>query len=162
MPHHRQPFGACVPEDLRHSRGRVQVQAQRLVQRFPAPLGKGLQIAGAPGATAQEGECRHRQREPQRRKHYVTIAAIGNRREKGDQIIRCAQIGCSGEGVGHLERRNPLSNPNAARDAKGYMDKLLGGPVYRAPAFIRADNRPEFIAQAVGDWCEASDTTITA
>ncbi len=31
-----------------------------------------------------------------------------------------------------------------------------------APAFIRSDNVPEFIAQALRDWCETSGTTSTA
>jgi putative transposase len=34
--------------------------------------------------------------------------------------------------------------------------------VYPAPAFIRSDNGPESIAQALRDWCEASTTTSTA
>ena len=33
---------------------------------------------------------------------------------------------------------------------------------YPAPAFIRSDNGPEFIAQAPRDWCEVSTTTSTA
>jgi len=32
---------------------------------------------------------------------------------------------------------------------------------YPAPTFIRSDNGPEFVAQALGDWCEVSDTTRT-
>jgi len=34
--------------------------------------------------------------------------------------------------------------------------------LYPAPAFIRSDNGPEFIVQALMDWCEASTTTSTA
>ncbi len=34
--------------------------------------------------------------------------------------------------------------------------------LYPAPAFIRSENGPEFIAQALRDWCEASATTRTA
>ena len=34
--------------------------------------------------------------------------------------------------------------------------------LYPAPAYIRSDNGPEFIVQALRDWCEASETTRTA
>ncbi len=34
--------------------------------------------------------------------------------------------------------------------------------VYPAPTFIRSDDGPEFIAQALRDWCKASDITSTA
>jgi putative transposase len=34
--------------------------------------------------------------------------------------------------------------------------------LYTAPAFIRSDNGPEFIAQALQDWCKARKTTNTA
>ncbi len=34
--------------------------------------------------------------------------------------------------------------------------------LYPAPAFIRSDNGPELITQALRDWCEASATTRTA
>ncbi len=34
--------------------------------------------------------------------------------------------------------------------------------LYPAPAYIRSDAGPDFIAQALWDWCEASSTTSTA
>jgi putative transposase len=34
--------------------------------------------------------------------------------------------------------------------------------VYTVPTFIGSDKGPEFIAQALRDWCDASDTTSTA
>jgi putative transposase len=47
-----------------------------------------------------------------------------------------------------------------ARDAVAVLEELI--TVYPAPMFIRSDNRPELIALALRDWCEASDTTSTA
>ncbi len=34
--------------------------------------------------------------------------------------------------------------------------------LYAAPMFIRSDNRSEFLAQALRDWCEASASTSAA
>ena len=39
----------------------------------------------------------------------------------------------------------------AAKDVVGVLEELIS--VYPAPTFIRADNGPEFIAQALQDWC---------
>jgi transposase InsO family protein len=47
-----------------------------------------------------------------------------------------------------------------AKDVVAVLEELTS--VYPAPAFIRSDNGPEFIAQALRDLCEASDTTSTA
>jgi transposase InsO family protein len=47
-----------------------------------------------------------------------------------------------------------------AKDVVAVLEELTS--LYPAPAFIRCDNGPEFIAQALQNWCEASDTTSTA
>jgi transposase InsO family protein len=47
-----------------------------------------------------------------------------------------------------------------AKDVVAVLEELTS--LYPAPAFIRSDNGPEFIAQALRDWCEASTTTSTA
>ena len=47
-----------------------------------------------------------------------------------------------------------------ARDVVAVLEELTS--VNPAPTFIRSDNRPEFIAQALRDWCDASDTTRMA
>jgi putative transposase len=47
-----------------------------------------------------------------------------------------------------------------AKDVVTVLEELTS--VYPAPAFIRSDNGPEFIAQALRDWCAASTTTSTA
>ena len=47
-----------------------------------------------------------------------------------------------------------------AKDVVAVLEELAS--VYPAPASIRSDNVPEFIAQALRDWCEASPTTSTA
>ena len=46
-----------------------------------------------------------------------------------------------------------------AKDVVAVLEELTS--LYPAPAYIRSDNGPEFIAQALRDWCEASDTTST-
>jgi hypothetical protein len=81
----------------------LEIQAQGLVQRIPVPLGKRLQIAGAPAA-AQDPQYRHQQQKPLGVTHPAAVAAIGNGLEEADQIIRRAQISCSGDGFGHRER----------------------------------------------------------
>ncbi|WP_370561624.1 IS3 family transposase [Cyanobium sp. NS01] len=47
-----------------------------------------------------------------------------------------------------------------AKDVVAVLEELTS--LYPAPAYIRSDNGPEFIAQALRDWCEASSTTSTA
>jgi len=47
-----------------------------------------------------------------------------------------------------------------AKDVVAVLEELTS--LYPAPAFIRSDNGPEFIAQALRDWCAASTTTSTA
>ena len=47
-----------------------------------------------------------------------------------------------------------------AKDVVAVLEELTG--LYLAPAFILSDNGPEFFAQALRDWCEASTTTSTA
>ena len=47
-----------------------------------------------------------------------------------------------------------------AKDVVDVLEELTS--VYPAPAFIRSDNGPEFISQALRNWCEASETTSTA
>ena len=47
-----------------------------------------------------------------------------------------------------------------AKDVVAVLEELIS--VYPAPTVIRSDNGPEFIAHALRDWCEASDTTSTA
>jgi transposase InsO family protein len=47
-----------------------------------------------------------------------------------------------------------------AKDVVAVLEELTS--VYPAPSLIRSDNGPEFIAQALRDWCDASDTTSTA
>ncbi len=47
-----------------------------------------------------------------------------------------------------------------AKDVVAVLEELTS--LYPPPAFIRSDNGPEFIAQALRGWCEASTTTSTA
>jgi putative transposase len=44
-----------------------------------------------------------------------------------------------------------------AKDVVAVLEELTS--LYPAPAFIRSDNGPEFISQALRGWCEASGTT---
>jgi transposase InsO family protein len=47
-----------------------------------------------------------------------------------------------------------------AKDVVVMLEELSS--LYPAPMVIRSDNGPEFIAQALRNWCEASSTTSTA
>jgi transposase InsO family protein len=47
-----------------------------------------------------------------------------------------------------------------AKDVVAVLEELTS--LYPAPAFIRSDNGPEFIAQALRGWCQDSATTTTA
>ncbi|QPN66303.1 integrase core domain-containing protein [Synechococcus sp. CBW1006] len=46
-----------------------------------------------------------------------------------------------------------------AKDVVAVLQELTS--LDPAPAYIRSENSTEFIAQALRDWCEASDRTIT-
>jgi putative transposase len=54
----------------------------------------------------------------------------------------------------------PVGRTCKARDVIAVLRDLTS--VYPAPAIIRSENGPEFISQALRNWCEASDTTSTA
>jgi len=47
-----------------------------------------------------------------------------------------------------------------AKDVVAVLEELTS--IYPAPESIRSDNGPEFIAQALRNWCEVSTTTNTA
>jgi transposase InsO family protein len=47
-----------------------------------------------------------------------------------------------------------------AKDVVAVLEELTS--LCPTPAYIRSDNGPEFIAQSLRDWCEASSTTRTA
>ena len=90
--------------------GTLEVQAQRLVQRFPVPFGEGLQITGA-AAAAQDPEHRHQQQEPLRGAHPAAVAAIGYGLEEADQVGISAEINGRSCGLGHREGARPASKP---------------------------------------------------
>jgi hypothetical protein len=78
----------------------LEVQAQNLVQDLKVPLGERLQIPKA-AAVAEDPEHRHHQQVPLRVPHPAPVAAIRDRLEEADQVIRCRLIGCSRVGFGH-------------------------------------------------------------
>jgi len=47
-----------------------------------------------------------------------------------------------------------------AAESVGGLEELIN--MHPAPNFIRSDNEPELIAQALRDWCKTSNTTSTA
>jgi len=135
----------------------LEVQAQRLVQRFPVPFGEGLQIALAPAVT-EDPEHRDEQEIPLRIAYPAAVAAIGYglllrrslRLEEADQVGISAEINRRGCGLGHCEGLHPASKPGTNGAAKGILDGLSGGPGLRAlysaaDAFVlpsRQDNLP--------------------
>ena len=46
-----------------------------------------------------------------------------------------------------------------AKDVDAVLEELTS--LYPAPMYIRSDNGPEFITQALRDWCDATGTTNT-
>jgi len=60
-----------------------EIQAQRLVELLPMPLGKRLQITGAPDAT-QNPEHHHQQQEPLWVAHTTAKASVWDGLEKAD------------------------------------------------------------------------------
>jgi hypothetical protein len=69
----------------------LEIQSQRLVQLLAMPFREGLQITGAP-AMDQDPQHRHQQQELLRIPHPASVAAVGDRLEKADQIGRCGLI----------------------------------------------------------------------
>jgi transposase-like protein len=55
---------------------------------------------------------------------------------------------------------SPERRSRKAKDVLAVPEELTS--LYPAPAFIRSDNGPELISQALRGWCEASATTTTA
>ncbi len=82
--------------------------------------------------------------EPLREANSTPVAAIGDGLEEADQNIRNGLIGCSRAGLGHWQGEIPLTQSNPDRPAKGYADRLLGGPVPTAewipPEWVRHNN----------------------
>ena len=103
------------------------LQPQRLVEGFPVPAGKTLQIAGAAAAT-EDPQQRHQQEEPLGVTHTSPEAAIWDGLEEADQIARSALIVCGAIGFGHGGEPFPPTEPHAVNTAKTHADRLLGGP----------------------------------
>jgi hypothetical protein len=105
----------------------LEMQAQRFVERLTMPPRKGLEITGA-AAAAQDPQQRHQQQEPLGIAHPTAVAAIRNDLEEADQGIRNGLIDGGRAGFGRWQGALPLTKPDARRPAKGYADRLLGGP----------------------------------
>ncbi len=92
------------------------------------PLGERLQIPRA-AAVAEDPEHPHQPQIPLRVPHPAPVAAIRDRLEEADQVIRSSLIDCSRVGLGAQKRRDPPTKADADDAAKTYRDRLLGDPV---------------------------------
>jgi hypothetical protein len=72
----------------------LEIQTQRLVQRFTVPAGKSLEITGA-AAAAQDPQHRHQQQESLGVAHPTAIASIWDALEEADQVISSELNDCS-------------------------------------------------------------------
>lgn len=117
------------------------VQPQRLVECFPVPADKWLQIPRAASA-GQIAQHSHQQQQPLRLTQPATKAAIRDDLEKADQITRSALIVCSVSGFWYRVQQIP---PTVGETFSGEVDytviptetssdRLLGGPVHKVDA----------------------------
>ena len=107
------------------------LKPQRLVEGFPVPASKTLQITGAAAAT-EYPQHRHQQEEPLGVTHPTAEPPIRDGLEKADQIARGALIVCVGLDFGHGGQLFPPTELHAVSPTKNYADRVLGSPAPRS------------------------------